>query len=451
MSDTVTMSVDSQPLLELFDAPSDLIDRNIISYEEVSFQPDVYPLQSGAPESVISLITRSSALDTFMLIGRSYLEVQYKLQKDATDAGDTTAVAGIVGGGWSLFNKAQLELNNATLEQIELPGMVAHVNSLLKRSRQNILNADVESYYPPIASDTTTGAHNAGTEPQRDRAVQRLGAYGAGYQNRVGHLRLPLDQIFGFCMLDKAYRGCQFRLTLTLESVMARILAIADTSTVGFSRVTNINWVVPTIKPSAAQLLAVNNRLVSESIPLRYETIYTRVTDDTATGLHELDIVVGSAAKRPIMVICAMQKTARRNRAINGIHPLVFDNLDVERHHILVNGKMYPQHEFQGKKNGYIREYNAFLKATNKTLSPDSDSWADFKMFKELYPLWVYDCSYSDADVSAVSGVFAQIQHRMTYNPGADQPTRFYYFIVSQEYKTLTEINGQIQLDAPSM
>jgi hypothetical protein len=87
--------------------------------------------------------------------------------------------------------------------------------------------------------------------------------------------------------------------------------------------------------------------------------------------------------------------------------------------------------------------------ATAKNLDNESSSWMDFKRFKTIFPVLVYDCENSgDIDMGAVFNSYAQVQHRLTYTPAAANSVTN-YMIVGTEHRVLKEESGALILSAP--
>jgi hypothetical protein len=109
-------------------------------------------------------------------------------------------------------------------------------------------------------------------------------------------LKLPLKEILGFCNLDKAYRGAQFRLRMTLQNDMTTILFIATNSTVAFVRIKSIALVIPALRPSLSLLEDINSKLQSGAeIPVQFERVWYRSYQDAASGAHTVDIPIATA------------------------------------------------------------------------------------------------------------------------------------------------------------
>ena len=58
--------------------------------------------------------------DVFLLLHKAYLEIRGKLQTNANANYNNNDVISLVNNGWSLFQTAQYQLNNQTIENINL-------------------------------------------------------------------------------------------------------------------------------------------------------------------------------------------------------------------------------------------------------------------------------------------------------------------------------------------
>lgn len=436
--------MNSDPVKSLF-VTEPLTDDQVSSYNEIVYSPESAPRSNNGTDPLFTIVCRNNAAEEFLLPARAYLQVGYKLV--ASDSDITTAVvaaAGIV-NGWSLFKQARVEINGSEIETCDSPMHVSNMLGLIGRSESNVLkNGDVSSWYPPLKdSEGYTDADDG--DERRQKALRRDGSYSPTFHQTIHWLKLPLHEILGFCKLDKAYRGAQFRFHFTPETDMSKILVLATGSLVRYCRITSINLVMPAVRPSLELLADINNDLMKgKEIPIEFDRIHYRLYKDSAVGAHSLDVPISTAARRPTHVLVGIQRAVGAERNIVGatdVLPVCYDMEDITSHSIQVNGTQFPLREFQGKNGGYIREYNAFLALTGATLSDQSSNFVDFTMYKSLYPILCYDCEALQDVGSGTS--FASIQHRLSYTSAAVNNS-IHYLVIAPERRILKEESGSL-------
>ena len=95
---------------------TNLVDNSITEFEYVEY----LPRDSNNMNKDGQHIIETKDEDVFLLPHKSYLEIRGKLQTNANANYNNNDVISLVNSGWSLFQTAQYQLNNQTIENINL-------------------------------------------------------------------------------------------------------------------------------------------------------------------------------------------------------------------------------------------------------------------------------------------------------------------------------------------
>ena len=206
--------------------------------------------------------------------------------------------------------------------------------------------------------------------------------------------QLPLEHIFSFCKTFKNItKGLGFQLTLkTADLQNILYTSIADDIDV---TINNLYLFVPTLIPDAATQTMFNNS-IKDNFKISFDS-WTSERKVVNTGLeYQVDIGSAQNINSPKYLIIAHQTAAG---AAGGklVNNAIFDNLDVRKYFVEIDGIKYP-------KNAVDVDYDA-----NKYLDQNRDIGLFFKEYvgepllspfisytdvKSKYPFQVIDLRY---------------------------------------------------------
>ena len=104
----------TNPCLQIIETK--LVDNSITKFEYVEY----LPRDSNNMNKNDQHIIETKDEDFFFLPHKAYLEIKGKLQTNANANYNNNDVISLVNNGWSLFQTAQYQLNNQTIENINL-------------------------------------------------------------------------------------------------------------------------------------------------------------------------------------------------------------------------------------------------------------------------------------------------------------------------------------------
>ena len=152
--------------------------------------------------------------------------------------------------------------------------------------------------------------------------------------------QLPLEHIFGFCKsFKKITKNLGFHIkfrTADLQDII--FTSIADNINV---TINNLYLYVPTLIPNIETQLMFNES-IQNNYRIFFDGWYTerRVVFDTIT---QIDIGSAQQVNSPKYAICAHQTAARLNAPDEGINVSRFDNLNVRKYFVEIDGIRYPR------------------------------------------------------------------------------------------------------------
>ena len=162
--------------------------------------------------------------------------------------------------------------------------------------------------------------------------------------------------------------------------------------------INSIYLYIPSLVPSAEQQ-QVFNEAIRENFTLSLDAWVTDRKPVNTGNEYQLDIRSASNINIPLYLIVAHQKTQRYNpaRPINQFDNAVFDDVNVERYFVEIDGVRYPKDpvETNFSDNKYLDQYRdlkLFYKEYNgETLLHPFISYLDMKTF---YPIQVIDLRF---------------------------------------------------------
>ena len=217
---------------------TNLVDNSITEFEYVEY----LPRDSNNMNKDGQHIIETKDEDVFLLPHKAYLEIRGKLQTNANANYNNNDVISLVNNGWSLFQTAQYQLNNQTIENINLYlpqastilNLVSFSDDYSRSTASNMLwFKDTGTDSPSLKQNFGGVADDANANAVRDGIRAIVEIYNNNLQANIGFtarqnittgnkqitLMLPLSQIFGFCRdIDKVFRGVKHSIVVDRET-----------------------------------------------------------------------------------------------------------------------------------------------------------------------------------------------------------------------------------------
>ena len=452
---------------------SNLIDNSITEFEYVEY----LPRDSNNMNKDGQHIIETKDEDVFLLPHKAYLEIRGKLQTNANVNYNADDVISLVNNGWSLFQTAQYQLNNQTIENINLYlpqastilNLVSFSDDYSRSTASNMLwFRDTGNGLASLKNNFGVVANDANENTVRDGVRAIIETYNSNQRANLGFsarqsittgnkqisLMLPLSQIFGFCRdIDKVFRGVKHSIIIDRE-VTSNYIMRANGVAAGKFNINHISLWMPKVKPSLKIESEINSQLVKGHIKQLYfeqVRVYRTMYQPTETNMT-WRITTQPGTELPRHIFVAFQSSERDNN--QEMNNMVFDNANLRRISCRVNSTQYPEREFEcnftPQNRNYSRLYMSFLDAVNKYQDTDTGCQLSAEDWASLYPIHHFDVSKhsdrlknSSADIEirfSLGGNFRNIANN------ADQPFYVYAVVLSDRYLQLEGLSGRMNV-----
>ena len=311
--------------------------------------------------------------NNYYQIGNAYLEFDITIRKVVADGDDPNFDNGdqirLINNAFAYcFTQATLSTTGGSdLEDIKYVGQVSTIMRLLTSK-----DADLSSYFDK----------NGESVIDNDNPLKQILINNHTVDANKGRVKghLALENIFGFCKtFKKITKNLGFHLRFkmnNLQDIVFTTLANDITITIN-----SLYLFVPNLIPNS-ETQVIFNEAIMNNYTIRFDSWYTerKISNDG----RELQVDIGSAQhiNSPLYLITAFQ-TADRTTANKNSNPAIFDNNNVTKYFIEIDGIRYP-------KDGILTNYE-----TNSYL----DQYRDLKLFYKEYvgePLLNPYISYPD-------------------------------------------------------
>ena len=247
---------------------------------------------------------------------------------------------------------------------------------------------------------------------------------------------LFLEDIFGFCKtFKKVTKILRFLLTFKTNDLQV----IIYTSMTGDINVTfeNLYLYVPNLIPSV-ETQVMFNAATQNNYKISYDEWFTerRIISDTIT---QLDIGSSQNVQSPKYLIGAHQTRDRIDAPISTKNVSIFDNLDLRKYYIEIDGQRYPRDSslMIYEQNDYIEQYNDlklfFKEYIGEQLMSPFRSYPDMKT---KYPIGIIDLRHQVDHITP-----KKIQFFLEY--GAD-PARFFLILIRRREIELISVGNKL-------
>ena len=171
-----------------------------------------------------------------------------------------------------------------------------------------------------------------------------------------GKIKGYLEEIFGFCKtFKKVTKNLGFHLSFKTNDLQDIIYtSMFDDLNV---TINNLYLYVPNLIPNV-ETQVMFNEVTQNNYKVAYDEWFTerRIISDTIT---QLDIGSSQNVQSPKYLIGAHQTKHRIDGAISTKNVAIFDNLDLRKYHIEIDGQRYPRDSspMNYEQNDYIEQY----------------------------------------------------------------------------------------------
>jgi hypothetical protein len=320
----------------------------------------------------------------YLTLFDSFLKIKGKL----TRSDGTTALGAddAVEHNWvaALFKRAALYIAGTKVEELSDVRIATALLGFCMKSRvQRDTYGEIEGWAPDEVKNTVK-ADNLGWKRRQD-----LFSTDDDFE-----VILPLSNLFGFCDVHRILYLIPIELELTRNDDDRFVFCGKNSFTTGGtataanpkSTISKLQWLVPSITPSAERKVAIHKLLSSSNfIPMTF----------LRRSLHSIDMperaswIIKTTSAHPRYLIIGFQNDDKADYTKNNSS---FNHASVKAIHVDLNGSLYPKHpmklDFATKQ--VVDVYNAYI---NFCLKNGNEPSLSLKDFMELYTIYVIDTS----------------------------------------------------------
>ena len=311
--------------------------------------------------------------NNYYQIGNTYLELDITIRKVVAAPADPNFTNAdqirLINNAFAFcFSQATLSTTGGMdIEDIKYVGQVSTIMRLLTSK-----DADLSSYFDK----------NGESVIDNNNTLKQILINNHDIEVNKGRVKghLALENIFGFCKtFEKITKNLGFHLRFKMNNLQDIVFTtLANDITV---IINSLYLFVPNLIPNS-ETQVIFNEAIMNIYTIRFDSWYTerKISNDG----RELQVDIGSAQNinSPLYLITAFQ-TADRTAPNKNSNPAIFDNNNVTKYFVEIDGIRYP-------KDGVLTNYE-----TNSYL----DQYRDLKLFYKEYvgePLLTPYISYPD-------------------------------------------------------
>ena len=320
--------------------------------------------------------------NNYYQIGNSYLEFDITIRNTAGNFTDASAIRLINNAFAYCFSQATLSTTGGMdLEDIKYVGQVSTIMRMITSK-----DSDLSSYFDK----------NGESVLDNDNPLKKILINNHAVEVNKGRIKrqLALENIFGFCKtFKKITKNLGFHLKFKMNDLQDIIFTtIADDINV---TINSLHLFVPKLIPSTNTQVMFNEAIMN-NYSITFDSWYTerKISNDG----RELQIDIGSAQhiNSPEYLISAFQ-TADRTTPNKNSNPAIFDNNNVTKYFVEIDGVRYPKDGvlINFEENSYLdqcRDLKLFYKeyVGEQLLQP----YITYPDMKYLYPIQITDLRF---------------------------------------------------------
>ena len=374
-------------------------------------------------------------------IGNGYLELNITVRKrDTTNFHNDDPVRLVNNGFAFCFKEARLSTSLGS--DIEINKFCGQVSTIMRAISNK--DGDLVSQFDNINENDIPVLNRLADLPVqiRDTLHQKMLINNHTEANR-GKIKgyLYLEDIFDFC---KTFKKVTKNLGFHLQFKTNDLQEIIYTSMTDDIDVTtnNLYLYVPNLIPSVETQLMFNEA-TQNNYKISYDEWFTerRIISDTIT---QLDIGSSQNVQSPKYLIGAHQTKDRIDGAISTKNVAIFDNLDLRKYYIEIDGQRYPRDSslMNYDQNDYIEQYKDlklfFKEYIGELLLSPFISYPDMKT---KYPIEIIDLRHQSDHITP-----NKIQIFLEYGADPDSARFFLTLIRRREIELISDGNKLIEV-----
>ena len=374
-------------------------------------------------------------------IGNAYLEFIITVRKNDTTNFHNDDPIRLVNNGFAFCFK-EARLSTSLGSDIEINKFCGQVSTIMRVISNK--DGDLVSQFDNINENDIPVLNRLADLPVqiRDTPHQKMLINNHIDANR-GKIKgyLYLEDIFGFC---KTFKKVTKNLGFHLQFKTNDLQDIIYTSMIDDINVTinNLYLYVPNLIPSVETQLMFNEA-TQNNYKILYDEWFTerRIISDTIT---QLDIGSSQNVQSPIYLIGAHQMKDRIDGAISTKNVAIFDNLDLRKYYIEIDGQRYPRDSslMNYEQNDYIEQYKDlklfFKEYIGEQLMSPFISYPDMKT---KYPIEIIDLRHQADYITP-----KKIQLFLEYGDDPDSARFFLILIRRREIELISDGNKLIEI-----
>ena len=320
--------------------------------------------------------------NNYYQIGNSYLEFDITIRNTAGNFTDASAIRLINNAFAYCFTQPTLSTTGGMdLEDIKYVGQVSTIMRLLTSK-----DSDLSSYFDK----------NGESVIDNDNPLKKILINNHAQEANKGKLKghLALENIFGFCRtFKKITKNLGFHLKFKMNDLQDIIFTtIANDINV---TINSLYLFVPKLLPSTTTQVMFNEAIMN-NYTITFDSWYTerKISNDG----RELQVDIGSAQhiNSPKYLISAFQ-TADRTTPNKNSNPAIFDNNNVTKYFVEIDGVRYPKDGvlINFEENSYLDQYRDLKLFYKEYLGEQLlQPYITYSDVKYLYPIQITDLRF---------------------------------------------------------
>ena len=374
-------------------------------------------------------------------IGNAYLEFNITVRKnDSTNFHNDNPVRLVNNGFAYCFKEARLTTSIGG--DIEINKFCGQVSTIMRAISNK--DGDLLSQFDNINENDIPVLNRLADLPVqiRDTPHQKMLINNHTDANK-GKIKgyLYLEDIFGFCKtFKKVTKISGFHLQFKTNDLQD-IIYTSMTDDINIT-INNLYLYVPNLIPSVETQIMFNEA-TQNNYKISYDEWFTerRIISDTIT---QLDIGSSQNVQSPKYLIGAHQTKDRIDGAISTKNVAIFDNLDLRKYYIEIDGQRYPRDSslMNYEQNDYIEQYKdlkLFFKEYigEQLLSP----FISYPDMKTKYPIEIIDLRHQADHITP-----KKIQPFLEYGADPENARFFLILIRRREIELISDGNKLIEI-----
>ena len=333
-------------------------------------------------------------------IGNAYLEFNITVRKNDTTNFHNDDPVRLVNNGFA-FSFKEARLSTSVGGDIEINKFCGQVSTIMRAISNK--DGDLLSQFDNINENDIPVLNRIADLPVqiRDTPHQKMLINNHTDANK-GKIKgyLYLEEIFGFCKtFKKVTKNLGFHLIFKTNDLQDLIYtSMTDDMNV---TINNLYLYVPNLIPSVETQMMFNEA-TQNNYKISYDEWFTerRIISDTIT---QLDIDSSQNVQSPKYLIGAHQTKDRIDGAISTKNVAIFDNLDLRKYYIEIDGQRYPRDSslMNYEQNDYIEQYKDlklfFKEYIGEELMSPFISYPDMKT---KYPIEIIDLRHQSDHIT---------------------------------------------------